>query len=99
MTFDADPDFPGRRACVFGPAGRSVFWVVEVRESSSPRHIAFAAESREAVAEFHLAGLTAGGEDFGAPGLRPNYHEHYFGAFLTDPDGNNVEAVCHRLKS
>ncbi|MCH7829965.1 MAG: VOC family protein [Proteobacteria bacterium] len=99
MTFDADPDFPGRRACVFGPAGRSVFWVVEVRESSSPRHIAFAAESREAVAEFHLAGLTAGGEDFGAPGLRPNYHENYFGAFLTDPDGNNVEAVCHRLKS
>ena len=71
MSFDADPDFPGRRACAFGPAGRSVFRVVEVRESSSPRHIAFTAESRDAVAEFHLAGLTAGGEDFGAPGPRP----------------------------
>lgn len=97
MSFDADPDFPGRHACAFGPAGRPVFWVVEAREAASPRHFAFSAENRDAVAEFHLAGLTAGGEDFGAPGPRPTYHENYFGAFLTDPDGNNVEAVCHQL--
>ena len=95
MTFDADPDFPGRRACAFGPDGRPVFWVVEVRESSSPRHVAFAAKDRESVAAFHEAGLSAGGEDLGAPGPRPIYHDNYFGAFLTDPDGNNVEAVCH----
>lgn len=95
MAFDSDPDLPGRRACAFGPSGRSVFWVVEVREPASPRHVAFVAEDRSAVAAFHRAGLAAGGRDHGAPGLRPIYHEHYYGAFLTDPDGNNVEAVCH----
>jgi catechol 2,3-dioxygenase-like lactoylglutathione lyase family enzyme len=95
MAFDEDPDLPGRRACAFGPPGRTTFWVIEALEASSPRHIAFAAADREAVAAFHAAGLEAGGTDLGAPGLRPIYHEHYFGAFLTDPDGNNVEAVCH----
>jgi catechol 2,3-dioxygenase-like lactoylglutathione lyase family enzyme len=99
MTFDADPDFPGRRACAFGPDGRPVFWVVEVRESSSPRRVAFAAADRESVMAFHVAGLSAGGEDLGAPGPRPIYHDNYFGAFLTDPDGNNVEAVCHLPQS
>ncbi len=95
MVFDKDPDFPGRRACAFGPDGRPVFWVIEVRESASPRHVAFAAQDRESVAAFHEAGLSAGGADLGAPGPRPIYHKNYFGAFLTDPDGNNVEAVCH----
>ncbi len=95
MVFDADPDFPGRRACAFGPEGRPVFWVVEVRKPSSPRHVAFTADNRDSVAAFHEAGLGAGGEDLGVPGPRPIYHQHYFGAFLTDPDGNNVEAVCH----
>lgn len=94
--FEEDEDLPGRRACAFGPEGRYVFWIVEVRESSTPRHVAFAAGDRDAVAAFHEAGLSAGGEDLGAPGLRPVYHEHYFGAFLADPDGNNVEAVCHQ---
>ncbi len=99
MTFDEDPDLPGRRACAFGPSGRAVYWIVEVLESSSPRHVAFAAKDRESVAAFHEAGLSAGGEDLGAPGPRPIYHENYFGAFLTDPDGNNVEAVCHSPQS
>lgn len=96
MRFDEDPDLPGRRACAFGPPGRSVFWVIEVREASSPRHVAFQAADRGSVDAFHRAGLRAGGTDLGAPGLRPVYHEHYYGAFLADPDGNNVEAVCHR---
>jgi catechol 2,3-dioxygenase-like lactoylglutathione lyase family enzyme len=95
VVFDADPDFPGRRACAFGPAGRPVFWIAEVLEAYTPRHVAFTAQDRERVAAFHAVGLLAGGEDFGAPGPRPIYHENYFGAFLTDPDGNNVEAVCH----
>ena len=95
MTFDADPDLPGRRACSFGPEGRSIFWVIETLEAASPRHVAFIAEDRSAVAAFHKAGLAAGGQDNGAPGPRPMYHEHYYGSFLTDPDGNNVEAVCH----
>lgn len=94
MSFDSDPDFPGRRACAFG-AARPVFWVIETREAATPRHVAFVAENRRAVDAFHKAGLTAGGQDFGAPGPRPMYHEHYYGSFLTDPDGNNVEAVCH----
>ena len=99
MTFDEDPDLPGRRACAFGPDGRTVFWVVEVREPASPRHVAFAAKNRETVTAFHDAGLSAGGEDLGAPGPRPIYHENYFGGLLTDPDGNNVEAVCHAPQS
>ena len=96
MTFDQDPDLPGRRACAFGPAGRPVFWVIEAGEPYSPRHVAFEAAGRAAVDAFHRAGLAAGGADHGAPGPRPEYHEHYYGGFLTDPDGNNVEAVCHR---
>lgn len=95
MTFDEDPDLPGRRACAFGPAGKSPFWVIEVLEVATPRHIAFVAPDRGSVAEFHRAGLAAGGRDNGLPGLRPIYHPDYYGAFLTDPDGNNVEAVCH----
>jgi catechol 2,3-dioxygenase-like lactoylglutathione lyase family enzyme len=94
MTMSSDPDLPGRRACGFGTE-RPVFWVIEVKEAASPRHVAFAAPDRETVAAFHAAGLAAGGSDHGAPGPRPLYHEHYFGAFLLDPDGNNVEAVCH----
>ena len=95
MALESDPDLPGRRACSFGPDGKSVFWVIEVREAASPRHIAFSAPDRAAVAAFHEAGLAAGGTDNGAPGLRPIYHEDYYGSFVTDPDGNNVEAVCH----
>ncbi len=95
IAIDADPDLPGRRACAFGPNGRPVFWVVEVLEAYTARHVAFTARDRERVAAFHAAGLLSGGEDFGAPGPRPIYHENYYGAFLTDPDGNNVEAVCH----
>lgn len=91
-----DEAFPERRLCAYGPAGKGAFWIIEVREPASPRHVAFAASDRAAVSRFHAAGLVAGGTDHGAPGLRPQYHEHYFGAFLLDPDGNNVEAVCHQ---
>ena len=63
--------------------------------AGGPRHWAFRAPTRAAVDAFHAAGLAHGGTDDGAPGLRPAYHEHYYGAFLLDPDGNRVEAVCH----
>lgn len=95
MKADWDADFPGRRICAFGPEGRTIFWVIEAKEAVSPRHVAFTATDRAAVAAFHAAALAAGGTDHGAPGPRPIYHEHYFGAFVLDPDGNNVEAVCH----
>lgn len=60
------------------------------------RHWAFRARSRAMVRAFHAAGLAAGGRDDGAPGLRPHYHAAYYGAFLLDPDGNRIEAVCNR---
>ena len=60
-------------------------------------HVAFSAPSREAVDRFHAAALEAGGRDNGAPGLRPKYHEGYYGAYVFDPDANNVEAVHHAV--
>lgn len=62
------------------------------------RHWCLKATTRAQVAAFHAAGLAHGGKDNGAPGLRPHYHAHYFGAFLFDPFGNRVEAVCHRAQ-
>jgi len=59
-------------------------------------HVAFSAPDRASVDAFHEAALAAGGTDNGAPGLRPHYHETYYAAFVHDPDGNNLEAVCHR---
>lgn len=58
-------------------------------------HLAFAAASRAQVDAFHRAALAAGGQDHGAPGLRPQYHAHYYAAFVIGPDGHNIEAVCH----
>ncbi len=59
-------------------------------------HVAFGVRSAEEVDAFHAAAIAAGGTDNGAPGSRPQYHPGYYGAFVLDPDGNNVEAVCHR---
>ena len=61
----------------------------------APVHVAFAADRREQVDAFHAAALAAGGRDNGAPGLRPEYSEGYYGAFVLDPDGHNIEAVAH----
>jgi catechol 2,3-dioxygenase-like lactoylglutathione lyase family enzyme len=58
-------------------------------------HVAFVAKERAAVDAFYKAALAAGGTDNGAPGLRPHYHADYYGAFVLDPDGHNIEAVCH----
>jgi predicted lactoylglutathione lyase len=59
-------------------------------------HVAFLAQSRKIVDEFYAAAIAAGGKDNGKPGVRPHYHESYYGAFVFDPDGNNIEAVCHK---
>ncbi|MCO6392795.1 VOC family protein [Aliihoeflea aestuarii] len=72
------------------------FWLHESKEVGLGRHTAFTANNRAEVDAFYAAGLNAGGKDNGAPGLRPQYHADYYGAFLFDPDGNNIEAVCHR---
>jgi catechol 2,3-dioxygenase-like lactoylglutathione lyase family enzyme len=71
------------------------FWLHENANTGPGRHYAFKARSRAEVDAFYHAALAAGGRDNGAPGPRPHYHEHYYGAFVFDPDGNNVEAVCH----
>ena len=93
-----DKDFPTRRPCAYGPEAKPVLWVIEVlgKDKATPRHLAFAASSRAAVDAFHRAAVSSGGKDNGAPGLRPVYHENYYGAFVFDPDDNNIEAVCHR---
>ena len=71
------------------------FWLHENADTGPGRHYAFSARSRAEVDAFHKAALAAGGRDNGAPGPRPHYHPGYYGAFVFDPDGNNVEAVCH----
>jgi catechol 2,3-dioxygenase-like lactoylglutathione lyase family enzyme len=76
-------------------ADRPDFWLELRPESVTTAHLAFRAESAEVVDAFHRAALDAGGRDNGAPGMRPMYHPHYYGGFVLDPDGNNVEAVCH----
>jgi catechol 2,3-dioxygenase-like lactoylglutathione lyase family enzyme len=75
--------------------GRPWFFIA-TRAPTERVHIAFSADSRDVVDTFHAAGLAAGGRDNGTPGPRPIYHPHYYGAFVHDPDGNNIEAVCHR---
>jgi catechol 2,3-dioxygenase-like lactoylglutathione lyase family enzyme len=76
------------------------FWLAaRGRPAVAGVHVAFGARTPEIVDAFHAAALAAGGEDNGAPGLRPQYHPGYYGAFVLDPDGNNVEAVCHRQSS
>ena len=73
------------------------FWIARrARGPDSGVHVAFAAGARETVEAFYRAALDAGGTDNGAPGVRAIYHPDYYGAFVLDPDGNNVEAVCHR---
>ena len=71
------------------------FWISSRDAPTGSTHVAFRVETRDVVDAFHAAALTAGGTDNGPPGPRPIYHEHYYGAYVLDPDGNNVEAVCH----
>lgn len=79
----------------FGVAGKPDFWIDGREAPKQINHIAFRASGRALVRAFYDAALTAGGKDNGAPGVRPHYHEHYYGAFVLDPDGHNIEAVCH----
>jgi catechol 2,3-dioxygenase-like lactoylglutathione lyase family enzyme len=80
----------------FGSKDKAFFWIGDHGKPGGSAHIAFVADSREKVDAFYKAALKAGGKDNGAPGLRPHYHENYYGAFVFDPDGNNIEAVCHK---
>ena len=79
-----------------GPKDAPALWLYAAKGASNAMHVAFQASDRKAVDRFHAAGLKAGGRDNGAPGLRADYSPTYYAAFLIDPDGNNVEAVCLR---
>ena len=83
----------------FGKAAKPEFWFGAGEAPRAPMHLAFAADTREQVREFHAAALAAGGKDNGGPGIRPIYHPNYYGAYVIGPDGHNVEAVCHAAES
>ncbi len=82
----------------YGRDGRPTFWVgpLTTGEPNREVHVAFEAATRDAVRRFHAAAVEAGAEVLHEPRVWPEYHPHYYGAFVRDPDGNNVEAVCHR---
>lgn len=83
----------------FGVPPKPYFWVAENQAANTPPvHVAFRADTRALVDAFYKAALAAGGRDNGPPGPRPHYHQNYYGAFVLDPDGHNVEAVCHDAK-
>lgn len=79
----------------FGEPPKPDFWISRGNPNVPPLHIAFGTDKRELVDAFYQAALAAGGRDNGAPGLRPHYHPDYYGAFVLDPDGHNIEVVCH----
>jgi catechol 2,3-dioxygenase-like lactoylglutathione lyase family enzyme len=79
----------------FGANGNPYYWIGGGAVRSGPVHLAFPAPSRAAVDAFYSAAMAAGGKDNGAPGIRPHFHANYYAAFVLDPDGNNIEAVCH----
>jgi catechol 2,3-dioxygenase-like lactoylglutathione lyase family enzyme len=88
---------PVARMGGFGVGGKPWFWITDLRRPTTENvHVAFTAPDRETVDAFHAAALAAGGTDNGPPGVRELYHPTYYGAFVLDPDGNNVEAVCHK---
>ncbi|MFZ0207712.1 MAG: VOC family protein [Roseiarcus sp.] len=80
----------------FGAERKAFFWIGNGKKPTSGVHVAFNAKSRSQVDAFHQAAMSAGGRDNGPPGLRPQYHPNYYGAFILDADGNNIEAVCHQ---
>jgi catechol 2,3-dioxygenase-like lactoylglutathione lyase family enzyme len=85
----------GEDVAGFGVAPKPDFWLARGAPNKPSIHIAFRAASRAEVDAFYRAALAAGGRDNGSPGPRPHYHQNYYGAFVLDPDGHNVEAVCH----
>lgn len=82
----------------FAVNGKPDFWLRAGAKTTPSIHVAFRAENRELVDKFYEAALLAGGKDNGAPGIREIYHPHYYGAFILDPDGHNIETVCHKAE-
>lgn len=88
---------PAGRAAGFGEHGKPFFWIEGHGRAVQGRlHVAFAADDRDTVDAFYAAALEAGATDNGAPGVREIYHPQYYGGYVLDPDGHNIEAVCHK---
>ena len=98
IIMEVSAEESGRGAAVgFGANSKPFFWIGEAEGLGAGHvHVAFAAPSRAAVDAFYRAAIAAGGKDNGSPGLRPHYHPDYYGAFVLDFDGHNIEAVCHK---
>jgi len=79
----------------YGISPKAFFWIGLRDMPQTGAHIAFTAQDRATVDRFYDEAIAAGGRDNGRPGIRPHYHAHYYGAFVLDPDGHNIEAVCH----
>jgi catechol 2,3-dioxygenase-like lactoylglutathione lyase family enzyme len=91
------PEYTGGRAVHgYGEGQKPYFWIEEGKAGQPKLHVAFLAKDRAAVRAFYEAAMKAGGRDNGGPGLRPHYHPDYYGAFVLDPEGHNIEAVCHK---
>jgi catechol 2,3-dioxygenase-like lactoylglutathione lyase family enzyme len=90
-------EFPG--GIGYGMGAKADFWMMQREPHSEAVHVAFACGTRSLVDAFHAAALSAGGKDFGGPGIRAHYHADYYGAFVLDPDGNNIEAICHEAQA
>ena len=95
MEVPGETNQSGFPAAGFGAGGKPDFWITKGQATTPQVHIAFGARDRATVRAFYDAALAAGARDNGPPGLRPEYHPSYYGAFVLDPDGHNVEAVCH----
>jgi catechol 2,3-dioxygenase-like lactoylglutathione lyase family enzyme len=89
------PELPWPHFCGLGVARKPDLWLKPVDGAPSTTHLAFAANDRATVDAFYAAAVAAGGRPNGEPGPRPQYHPGYYGAFVLDPDGHNIEAVCH----
>ena len=98
LIMEVTPEMTGNEGhhAGFGADKKAFFWISTGKPLKGRLHVAFTAQDRAAVAAFYESALSAGGKDNGLPGLRPHYHKDYFGAFVLDPDGHNVEAVSHR---
>jgi len=96
MEVAAEGNPSGAPAAGFGEGGKPDFWIGGEGKLEKPVHVAILAKDRAGVDAFHRAALAAGGKDNGKPGLRPQYHPNYYAAFAIDPDGHNIEAVCHK---
>lgn len=91
----SDQTESGGTAVGYGKNGKPFFWIGDNERTGEGTHIAFSTGTRAEVDAFYQAAIAAGGRDNGGPGLRPHYHPNYYAAFVFDPDGVNVEAVCH----